>query len=73
MIRSGILLFVRTLCSAAQRVVRVSGNESHCKNKSLTIFVMGIDVFVGVVVLFILYKFSIKLSEIKWTAFISKR
>jgi len=51
MIGSGILLFVRTECNADDRVVRVSGNESHCKNKSLTIFVMGMDVFAVVIVL----------------------
>jgi hypothetical protein len=55
MIGSGILLFVRTQCNADDKVVRVSGNESHCKNKSLTIFVMGMDVFAVVIVLLIFF------------------
>jgi hypothetical protein len=67
MIGSGILLFVRTECNADDRVVRVSGNESHCKNKSLTIFVMGMDVFAVVIVL-LMFWFYVFITNI-WTAF----
>jgi hypothetical protein len=42
-------------------VARVSGNESHCKNKSLTILEMGIDVFAVVIELLIFVFLPIRL------------
>lgn len=59
-IGSGILLLVRTLRNAAVRVLRVSGNESHCINRSLTILAMGIGLFSVVIILliFCLYKYA---------------